>query len=148
MNTKIKILILDDSPDLLDALRIFLEYESCEVYTVGSKELLKTELKRRKPDIIILDVYIHGHADGRAICKIIKSDIETRHIPVLLMSVNKRGLERFEECQADAIIEKPFDLWNLLQKIRYLTRFNIKTTVITGNMDETHRLISLMIKNT
>ena len=139
-------MILDDSPDLLDALRIFLEQESFVVCTVSTIEFLKTELKRFNPGIIILDVYIHGHADGRAICKIIKSDIKTRHIPVLLMSVSKRELERFEECKADAIIEKPFDLSDLLKKIRTLSRVNIET-IITDNMNESHRLNSLMTKN-
>jgi len=62
------------------------------------------------------------------------------------MSVSKRGLERFEECQADAIIEKPFDLADLLQKIRSLARVNIQT-VITDNMNESHRLNFLMTKN-
>ena len=130
----------------MDALRIFLEYESFDVCTVRTKESLETELKRFNPGIIILDVYIHGHADGRAICKIIKSDIKTRHIPVLLMSVSKRELERFEECKADAIIEKPFDLSDLLKKIRTLSRVNIET-IITDNMNESHRLNSLMTKN-
>ncbi|MDB5200067.1 MAG: response regulator [Chitinophagaceae bacterium] len=120
MPTKKKILILDDYPELLDALKIFLEGQLYQVRTVTSKELLAAELKRFKPHLIILDVFINGIAHGREICKIIKSDIETKHIPVLLMSVSSKGLENFKECEADAIIEKPFDLSYFLQQIKTL----------------------------
>ena len=133
---------MDDSPDLLDALKIFLEYESFKVCTVTSPESLKTELKLFKPDVIILDVYIHGHSDGREICKIIKCDKATSHIPVILMSVSKKALEKFEECEANAIIEKPFDLSALLEQIRSLTRDNIGK-VIFQNSGETSRLLFL-----
>ena len=144
MTTKPKILILDDSADLLDALKLFLEYESFTVCTVTSEDLLKTELKRFKPDVIILDVYIHGHADGRNICKIIKSNKATTHIPVILMSVSKNGLEKFKECKANAVIEKPFDLSELLQKIRSLTKNNIKK-IIFENRKQAQRVVSSLI---
>lgn len=120
MDTPTNILILDDSVEFLDALKIFLEYKSFHVRTVNSGLSLKSELVRSKPDIIILDVYIRGHADGREICRLIKSDINTRNIPVILMSASKRGLDKFEECSADVIIEKPFNLSDLLLKINSL----------------------------
>ena len=117
MSTKSKILIVDDSPDLLDALMIFLQDKSYLISTANSKELLQTELKRFKPDVIILDVFIMNMGDGREICRVIKSNTETMNIPVILMSANYQALENFEQCYADAIVEKPFNLKTLLEKI-------------------------------
>jgi DNA-binding response OmpR family regulator len=117
---KNKILILDDNPDILDVLTIFLEKASYQVCTVMSSGLLYTELKRFKPQLILLDVFIKGIDEGRQICNIIKSDNKTMQIPVILMSVSSKGLENFNECQADAIIGKPFNFPTLLMQIKKL----------------------------
>lgn len=147
MHNKTKILILDDHADLLDALTLFLEESSFDVCTVVSEELFKIELKRFKPDIIILDVYIKGDCDGRNICKMIKGNSETRHIPVILMSASIQLLKNYEECNADAVIDKPFDLLFLLEKIRALVHKNI-VEMITENTKESDRLASLIIQTT
>ncbi len=120
MYLKNKILILDDNPDILDVLTIFLEKASYQVCTVMSSGLLYTELKRFKPQLILLDVFIKGIDEGRQICNIIKSDNKTMQIPVILMSVSSKGLENFNECQADAIIGKPFNFPTLLMQIKKL----------------------------
>lgn len=145
MHTKTKILILDDQADLLEALAIFLEYESFDVCTVVSEELFNTEMKRFKPDVIILDVYVKGNCDGRDICKMIKSNSETRDIPVMLMSTSLELLKNYEEWNADAVINKPFDLLFLLETIKTLAHHNI-TEMITRNRNESFRLISLINK--
>lgn len=140
MKTNTKILILDDSPDLLDALVMFLERHHFNVCAVTSDELFKTQLKRFKPDVIILDVYINGHANGRDICRAIKSSEDTKHIPVMLMSASIKALHNFEECHADAIIDKPFDLAHFHEKIRSLVSVKTKKSIsskrtnITGSL--------------
>lgn len=131
MNKKARILIFDDSADLLEALAIYLE-RSYEVFTVTSKALFKTELRNFKPDMIILDVYINGITEGREICRIIKSETSTQHIPVLLMSASINSLKNFEECKADAVIDKPFDLKKLLTKITSLLNRNVGVLTVTG----------------
>jgi Response regulator containing a CheY-like receiver domain and a GGDEF domain len=96
--------------------------------------------------VIILDVYIKGNCDGRDICKLIKGNSETRHIPVILMSASIQLLKNFEQCNADAVIAKPFDLLLLLEKIKCLAHYNIGE-IINENRNESHRLISLMNQN-
>ncbi len=93
MYTKAKILIADDSLDLLDALKLFLEGRSYRVCIVFSEELFTSELKNFKPDVTILDVRVKSMGDGREICRSIKSDIETKNIPVILMSADYKALE-------------------------------------------------------
>jgi len=99
---------------------MFLEKASYKVCTVTSFETLYAELKRFKPNLIILDVYLNGVDEGKKICKIIKSEIATSHIPVILMSASSKGLENYKECQADAIIGKPFNIAMLTAQIKAL----------------------------
>ena len=120
MYLKNKILILDDNLELLNSLSIFLEKASYKVCTVISSETLYDELKRFKPNLIILDVYLKGVDEGRKICKIIKSEVATSHIPVILMSSSSKRLENYKECQADAIIGKPFNIAMLTAQINAL----------------------------
>ena len=143
MHTQSKILILDDYADLLEVLTIFLKEESFNVCTVVSEELFNTELKRFKPDVIILDVYVKGNCDGRNICKMIKSNSETRDIPVILMSTSMQLLTNYGECNADAVIDKPFDLLFLLEIIRTLTRHH-KEKMMINKRDKSSLLISLI----
>ena len=120
MYLKNKILILNDNPEVLNSLSMFLEKASYKVCIVTSSEMLYAELKRFKPNLIVLDVYIKGVDEGRKICKIIKSEVSTSHIPVILMSVSTKGLENYKECQADAIIGKPFNIAMLTAQIKAL----------------------------
>ncbi len=129
MYTKAKILIADDSVDLLDALKLFLEEQAYRVCTVFYKELFMSELKNFKPDVIILDVLIKSMGDGREICRSIKSDIETKNIPVILMSADYKALENYKECSADAVIEKPFNLLELTKQIETVVDVNIGNDV-------------------
>ena len=98
--------------------------ESFDVRATLTKELFKTELETFIPDIILLDVFIR-HLDGREICKELKSDIETSHLPVLLMSADPRALKNYQEYSADGAIDKPFDLPELLRQIKFLTHSKI-----------------------
>ena len=142
MHIKTKLLILDDNADMLNALTGFWEKGSFEVCTVVSEELFKTELNHFKPDVIILDVYNKGDAEGRRIYEMIKNESTTRHIRVILMSANMQLLKNYEECNTDAVIYELFDLLLFLEKIRPLTHWNIGE-IITIKKDEGSRLISI-----
>ena len=120
MLNKTKILILDDYPDLLYILSLFLAEKFYEVCTVTSSGLFKEELIRFKPDLIILDIILKDAETGREICSSIKENEDTAHIPVILMSANHTVLKNYEECKADAILEKPFNLSELIFQIETL----------------------------
>ncbi len=62
---------------------------------------------------------------GREICRSIKSDIETKNIPVILMSADYKALENYKERSADAVIEKPFNLLELTKQIESVVNVNI-----------------------
>lgn len=117
MNSKTKVLIVDDSPELLGAVKLFLETKSYEVNTIADPRLLVAQLKHNKPDIAILDIFLNGMGDGREICRSLKSDNETKNIPVILMSSDYKVLEYYKESLADAMIPKPFKIGELIQVI-------------------------------
>ncbi|GAC1593024.1 MAG: hypothetical protein NVS3B19_14940 [Ginsengibacter sp.] len=110
MLPKTKILLVDDCHELLSALSTFLEAKSYEVCAVISNELLQSAFSYFIPDVLILDIHLGGGLDGREICQIIKSNETTKHIPILLMSGYSEKLIDYQECNADAVIEKPFNL--------------------------------------
>jgi DNA-binding response OmpR family regulator len=111
------ILLVDDSSDILDAMRYILEEEGYIVRTVMGRKSLMKELGRFTPDIIILDILLSGD-NGKEICKELKANENTKHIPVILMSASPRLLKDHEECGADDTIAKPFHLKELSEKIR------------------------------
>ena len=117
MQPKTKILLVDDCTELLTALKGFLEIKTYEVCTVGSYKLLQEAMEHFVPDIIVLDIHLGGKLDGRDICRLLKSSHVTAHIPILLMSGYTDLLQNYKECLADAILEKPFNLWTLQSKI-------------------------------
>ena len=98
--------------------------ESFDVSTEVSHELFKIKLKTFIPDIVLLDVFIR-QLDGREICRELKGDTESSHLPVLLMSADPRALKNYQECFADGAIDKPFDLPELLRQIKFLTHSRI-----------------------
>ena len=77
---------------------------------------IKKEIGEFQPGLIILDIYLAGE-DGRNICRKLKEDDATRHIPILVVSASPADLKDYDTYYADGIIEKPFDLKTLLQKI-------------------------------
>jgi CheY-like chemotaxis protein len=115
-----KILVIDDDEAILEALDTILQEEGyrTEVSTKNG-EYVERALQRELPDLIILDILLSGH-DGREICKRLKSDEQTRHIPVMLISAHIRGEATAIEAGADAFLAKPFDIGEMLDKVAKL----------------------------
>lgn len=111
-----KILILDDSIDLLEILKYFLEQKEYEVEIVNRQEDLLPTIKSFSPDLIIIDVWLQGD-DGREICKELRNNVETKYLCILLFSASAKNLKNFKECGANGFIEKPFGLNEIVTKI-------------------------------
>jgi DNA-binding response OmpR family regulator len=113
-----KILVVDDDIDILSVMEILLTMKGFEVEVIAKGENTFPKIETFKPDIILLDVLISGH-DGRTICRELKSNNETRHIPVIMFSAHPGAAATVAEYGADDFIAKPFDVANLLQKVNY-----------------------------
>jgi DNA-binding response OmpR family regulator len=103
------ILVVDDDPAILDALRFLFEDEGYRVQTSEKgdyAESLRDE-NGGLPDLIVLDVLLSGK-DGRTICRKLKSQDVTRHIPIVMISAYPDAEHSAREVGADAFVAKPF----------------------------------------
>lgn len=111
-----KILIVDDSAELLEAMQIFLEREGYEIRILTNPLIVMQTVKEFQPDLIILDVFISGK-DGRDICRSLRKNIITKYLCIMLFSASPQALKNFELYDADGFIEKPFALNDIIKKI-------------------------------
>lgn len=114
-----KILLVDDSADILDVLKMFLEMKQYTVKTLSSAYDMHKELSEFKPDLIILDIFLREQ-DGRDVCKSLRQNPEIKDLPILLTSASPATLAEYKTYLADDYLEKPFDLSTLDQKIQSL----------------------------
>jgi DNA-binding response OmpR family regulator len=117
-----KILVVDDDPDILDAIQFALEDESYAVTTSEKGEYAENlrDGNGGLPDLIILDVLLSGK-DGRLICKKLKGQEETRHIPIIMISAHPGADRSVREVGADDFLAKPFEVDALLAMVaRYV----------------------------
>ena len=110
-----KVLVVDDDPDILDALQLLLEFAGYEVKTTEKGEYAENlrDMNGGLPNVIILDVLLSGK-DGRLICQKLKSQEETKHIPIIMISAHPNAKQSVTAVGADAFVAKPFDMEELL----------------------------------
>lgn len=111
-----KLLIVDDSSDLLEAMQFFLEKKGYTVKTVSNSHNVFKEVMEYHPDLVVIDVYMHGK-DTREVCKELRKHVETKYLCILLFSSSPKALENHIENGADGCLEKPFGLNHLVEKI-------------------------------
>lgn len=113
-----RILVVDDDPDILEALQFLLEYAGYEVKTTEKGEYAENlrDTNGGLPDLIILDVLLSGK-DGRLICQKLKSQEETKLIPIIMISAHPGAKHSVAAVGADDFIAKPFDADDLLEKV-------------------------------
>lgn len=112
----IKILVVDDDPDILEAIQLILSTGGYDSATTTKGEETYERVKEYEPDIIILDVLLSGN-DGRTICQNLKRMKETTHIPVIMISAHPTAKESVKKCGADGFVAKPFSVSELLDEI-------------------------------
>lgn len=112
----VKLLIADDNEDLLELMQLFLEEKGFEVKTVSTKKKLLSEIKQYSPDLILLDVFLNGE-DGREVCKLLRDNVKTNKVCILIISANPYAIKEYKSYGADGFIEKPFELEDLVNKI-------------------------------
>jgi len=121
-----KILIVDDDPDLVEAVSTILESKGYEVSAAyGGIEGLE-KAKTENPDLIVLDIMMPDK-DGYVVCKELKADPKYRSIPVLLLTavVSKLSTTRYTqqmgmETEADDYVDKPVEPEELVRRIEAL----------------------------
>lgn len=130
-----KILIVDDN----ESLNAFISNMFCDKFTVlqafdGQEGLRKAT--EECPDIIISDVLMPGDIDGFALCRRIKTDSSTSHIPVILLTAKILDEHKIEgyNCGADAYLCKPFSPEVLIARVNnlYVKRSQQATLILAS----------------
>jgi DNA-binding response OmpR family regulator len=114
-----KVLVLDDDIDILQLVNLILTRNGLAVQTISRWQEIGDVIRDFAPGLILMDISL-GTADGREICKSLKQDETTRHIPIILFSANIGFQKSIDECQAQGFIAKPFDLKTLVNTVNGL----------------------------
>ena len=88
-----KILIIDDDENIVAAMKVILESRDYEVIAAHNKEAGIEQVENSKPDLIILDVMMSHMTDGFQVSRKLKSDPQTAHIPILMITAIHRELD-------------------------------------------------------
>jgi CheY-like chemotaxis protein len=110
-----KILVADDDPAIVDAVKLVLEAEGYEVRTTVDGQTVQ-KVRDHLPDLILLDIWMSG-VDGRDLAKHLRAQPDTRHIPIIMISANRDTETIAREAGANDFLAKPFDVDELLGKI-------------------------------
>ena len=121
---KHKILLVDDEKDIIDLLKYNLEKEkefTIEVAYDGKEALKKVETFN--PDIVLLDIMM-PEMNGLEVCKLLKSDAETSHIPIIFLTAKENEIDEILglELGADDYIQKPISPRKVLARIKTVLR--------------------------
>ena len=129
---KERILVIDDEKDLLELLEYNLSKEGYQVSGLTSGEAALKAVRINPPDLIVLDLMLPG-IDGMELCRILKNDPHTRHIPILMLTAKSEESDVVVglEVGADDYITKPFSPKVLMARIR--TALRRKTEVISDD---------------
>ena len=108
--------IIDDDLDILTILNVFFQKKGYDViadYNGNSLDLSHEPC----PEVYLIDINLVGK-NGIDLCRLIKK--ECHHIPVVLMSANADLEILAKDCDADAFVSKPFDMYTVLSTVNKL----------------------------
>lgn len=117
---KYSIMIVDDNPDILEFLSKILEQDYSIVSALSGTEAL-SKLEKKQVDLIVSDIMMDGMS-GLELCKHIRENINTSHIPIVLLTAKTDMDTKIKSLDlgADAYIEKPFSPFHLRAQLRNL----------------------------
>ncbi|MEX0909820.1 MAG: response regulator [Candidatus Paceibacterota bacterium] len=116
MNNKKKtILIADDNHGIVKSLAMVLQYDGYAVDTIMNGEEVK-KLTAPFPDLILLDIWMAG-VNGLDLCKYLRAQQDTKHIPIIMISAYPDSDTKALEAGANDFIEKPYTMDDVLTKV-------------------------------
>lgn len=114
------VLLVEDSPTILLALRKVLERWEYKVITAKDGREAWAELQKKKPDIIISDIEM-PELSGIELVKLMRSDLTLMDVPVILITANaEQFLNVNKVVNVEGILQKPFEDKVLIDQIRYI----------------------------
>ena len=120
---KATVLVIDDETDLIELVRYNLEKEGFGVKSAADGETGLTLAAQEQPDLILLDVMLPG-IDGLEVCRTLRSQPRTAHIPLIMLTARGAEPDRVVglELGADDYVTKPFSPRELTARVKALLR--------------------------
>ncbi len=139
---KHKILVVEDEADILELIRYNLAKEGYTVQTVATGEKAVKAARANPPDLVVLDLMLPG-MDGWEVCKILKNDAKTRHVPIIMLTAKSEDTDVVTglELGAEDYIAKPFSPKVLIARIRASLRRRKKPAAEEGATLRAHELV-------
>jgi two-component system phosphate regulon response regulator PhoB len=120
---KKKILVIEDDRDISELITYNLEREGYDIACLYDGGQAVDLVRKRKPELIILDLML-PEVDGIEICRMLKSDATTKHIPIIMLTAKGEEADVVVGLQmgADDYITKPFSPKVLIARIKAIVR--------------------------
>jgi len=123
----LKILVIDDDRDFLDAARMMLEKAQFEVCVAATPDEGLKMVEAFTPDLVVLDVMMPSGYEGFAVARAIREDLKLRSLPIVILSAvhqRKQVPYRFaaddDYLPIDAFLDKPLDTMHLVDAVKRL----------------------------
>jgi DNA-binding response OmpR family regulator len=116
-----RILIVDDEPNIVLALKLLMHKQGYEVRTVDDGEHVLQAAREFHPDLILLDIMM-PKMDGYEVCQAIRSDALLKGVRIIMLTAKGREVEREKGLAlgADHYITKPFSTRQVVLKVQEL----------------------------
>lgn len=127
-NQEIRILIVDDTPENLDVLSIYLENLNYRIFVANDAQGIVERVNQIKPDLILLDIMM-PIIDGYEACELLKADADTAKIPVIFLTANTSTSHVVRGFAVGAVdyITKPFHQKEVSARIQtHLSIYNLQ----------------------
>lgn len=136
------ILVVDDEEDILELVRYNLVKEGYRVTTVASGEEALIAARSVHPDLILLDLMLPG-VDGLEVCRRLKQDPKTQHLPVIMLSAKGEEADIVTGLELGAVdyITKPFSPKILVARLRAVLRRQAADTTADNVPITIHELV-------
>jgi two-component system, OmpR family, alkaline phosphatase synthesis response regulator PhoP len=118
-----RILVIDDEKDLIELVRYNLEKEGFLVRAARDGESGLSAANKELPDLIVVDLMLPG-VDGLDVCRSLRSDKRTAHIPIIMLTAKSAESDRILglELGADDYVTKPFSPRELVARVKAILR--------------------------
>src|SRR5262245_44590752 len=119
MSQKKSILVVDDTPENLRLLASLLTEQGYRVRPAPGGERALASVQKELPDLILLDIMM-PEIDGYGVCRQLKADEKSRHIPVIFISASDKVLDKVTAFGVGGVdyITKPFQVEEVLARVR------------------------------
>ncbi len=118
-----RVLLIEDEPNIIEAISYILSRDGWTVHTHSDGETAMDKVRQGVPDLIILDVMLPGRS-GYDILRDLRADQATAEVPVMMLTARGQAKDRemAEALGATRFMTKPFSNAEVLESVRALVR--------------------------